>query len=72
MVTARKTADAKAEVSGEMPEFSARLDQLEQIADETWSQRQRLDQFVEETRDIAVRLKTLTQMDRPLLLLAQF
>ena len=72
MVTARKTADAKAEVNGEMPEFSARLDQLEQIADETWSQRQRLDQFVEETRDIAVRLKTLTQMERPLHLLAQF
>lgn len=72
MVTVSKTADAKAEVSREMPEFSARLDPLEQIASETWSQRQRLDQFAEETRDIAARLKMLTQMERPLHLLAQF
>ena len=49
MVTARKTADAKAEVSGEMLEFSARLDQLEQIANETWSQRQRLEQLREDS-----------------------
>lgn len=54
-----------------MPEFSARLDQLEQIADVTWSQGQRLDQSAEEARDIAARLKTLTQMQRPLHSLAQ-
>lgn len=54
-----------------MPEFSARLDRLEQIADETWNQRQRLDQLAEETRDITSRLKTLTQMEQPLHLLVQ-
>lgn len=54
-----------------MPEFSARLDRLEQLADETWSQRQQLDRLAEETRDITTRLKTLTQMEQPLHLLAQ-
>lgn len=54
-----------------MPEFSARLDRLEQIADETWNQRQQLDQLAEETRNITSRLKTLTQMEQPLHQLAQ-
>ena len=54
-----------------MPEFSAGPDRLEQIADETWRQRQRLDQLAQETQTITARLKTLTQMEQPLHLLAR-
>ena len=49
-----------------MPEFSARLDQIEQIADVTWNQRERLNQLAAETQEISQRLQTLTQMEGPL------
>lgn len=44
---------------------------MEQIADEVWRQRQQLDRIAQETRDVATRLKMLTQMEQPLHVLAQ-
>lgn len=54
-----------------MPEFSARPDRLEQIANEICHQRQQLNQLAQETREITTQLKMLTQMEQPLHLLAQ-
>lgn len=58
-------------MSSKVPEFFARPERLEQLADEAWREGRQLDRLAQETRDVTDRLKMLTQMEEPLHQLAQ-
>lgn len=58
-------------MSSKVPEFFARPERLEQLADEAWREGRQLDRLAQETRDVTDRLKMLTQMEQPLHQLAR-